>query len=154
MRSSMKFLSQSLIFSFLVYRRSHPRYAIAVMLPVILCFCFSMNQWWKNETGTRDRLASLPLLCLMLYPPFVAIRLVYLLIKKDRRWLEAKRNYDTNISSIGKWKIWKKVSLRKSIYNPTSTVPNMALQVTSISIRFTVKIEKFWKIPPMFWWVF
>merc|ERR1712051_284694 len=36
----------------------------------------------------------------MLYPLFVAARLIFLLIKKDRRWLEAKRNYDINISSI------------------------------------------------------
>ena len=107
MRSLMKFSSQSLIFSFLVYRRSHPRYAIAIMLPVILCFCFSMNQWWKNETGTKDRLASLPFLIAMLYPPLAAARLIYLLIKNDKRWLKAKRNYDTNISSIGKLKIWK-----------------------------------------------
>ena len=47
-------------------------------------------------------IARISFLITMLYPPFVAICLIYLLITKDRKWLEAKRNYDTNISSIGK----------------------------------------------------
>ena len=74
-------------------------------MPVVVCLIFTVNQWRKNETGTRDRLVSLPFLMAMVYPPFLAAHLIYLLIKKDRRWLEAKRNYDTNISSIGKLKI-------------------------------------------------
>ena len=106
-----------LISSILVNKRNHPGYAIAILMPVIVCLLFTANQWRKNETGTRDRLASLLFLLAMLYPPFVAARLIYFLIKKDRRWLEAKRNYDTNISSIGKLKIWKKFySARQSIY--------------------------------------
>ena len=103
-----------LISSILVNKRNHPGYAIAILMPVIVCLLFTANQWRKNETGTRDRLASLLFLLAMLYPPFVAARLIYFLIKKDRRWLEAKRNYDTNISGIGKLK-YEKVLLSKAI---------------------------------------
>ena len=103
-----------LISSILVNRQNHPGYAIAILMPVVVCLLFTANQWRKNETGTRDRLASLLFLLAMLYPPFVAARLIYLLIKRDRRWLEAKRNYDTNISGIGKLK-YEKVLLSKAI---------------------------------------
>ena len=94
-------LYENLISSISVYRRNHPWYAIATLMPVVVCLVFTMNQWWINEKPS-DRLAYLPIVIALLYPPFVAYRLIYLLIKKDRRWLEAKRNYDTNISSIGK----------------------------------------------------
>jgi hypothetical protein len=103
-----------MISSILVKRRNHPGYAVAILMPVIVCLLFTANQWRKNETGTRDGLASLLFLLAMLYPPFVAARLIYFLIKKDRRWLEAKRNYDTNISGIGKIK-YEKVLLSKAI---------------------------------------
>ena len=83
-------------------------------MPVVVCLLFTANQWRKNETGTRGRLASLLFLLAMLYPPFVAARLIYFLVKKDRRWLEAKRNYDTNISGIGKLN-YEKVLLSKAI---------------------------------------
>ena len=103
-----------LISSILVNKRNHPGYAIAILMPVIVCLLFTANQWRKNETGTRDRFASILFLLALLYPPFVAARLIYLLIKRDRRWLEAKRNYDTNISGIGKLK-YEKVLLCKAI---------------------------------------
>ena len=101
---------------FLVFERNHPRYAVAIMIPVIFCLVFTVNQWWKTETGTRERLTTLIFLILMFYPPFVALRLIYYLIKNDRKWLEAKRNYDINMSSIGKLKIW--TNFYESLYKP------------------------------------
>ena len=94
----------------ILVKRNHPGYAIAILMPVVLCLLFTANQWRKNETGTRDRLVSLLFLLAMLYPPFVAARLIYFLIKKDKRWLEAKKKYDTNISTIGMLKIWKRIN--------------------------------------------
>ena len=95
------------------------------MIPVILCLVFTVNQWWKTETGTRERLTTLIFLIFMFYPPFVALRLIYYLIKNDRKWLEAKRNYDINMSSIGKLKIeqvfMSHFTNPSSIYTRTTT---------------------------------
>ena len=107
-----------------------------MLMPVVVCLVFTINQWMKNETGTRDRLLSLPLLMAMLYLPFVAASLIYLLIKKDRRWLEAKRNYDINISSIGKLKILKSFIQQA---NQSTNPPPFQLELNKIVLDCVIQ---------------
>ena len=79
-----------------------PRYATAMIIPVVFCFVFTINQWWKNEIGLKWKLITLPFLVLQCYPPFVAVRLVILLITRNKQWFKAKKLYDESMSSIGK----------------------------------------------------
>ena len=81
---------------------THPTYAVAVMVPVALSFIFNIRQWWKNEDGLKKKLISVPFLILQLYPSFAAYRLVVYLITRDKKWFDAKKIYDTSMSSIGK----------------------------------------------------
>ena len=82
---------------------THPTYAAAVMVPVVLSFTFNIRQWWKNEDGLKKKLISVPFLILQLYPPFAAYRLVVYLITRDKKWFEAKKIYDLGMTSIGKF---------------------------------------------------
>jgi len=79
---------------------THPTYAVAVMVPVALSFIFNIRQWWKNEDGLKKKLISVPFLILQLYPSFAAYRLVVYLITRDKKWFDAKKIYDTSMSSI------------------------------------------------------
>ena len=79
-----------------------PRYATAMIIPVVFCFVFTINQWWKNEIGLKWKLITLPFLVLQCYPSFVAVRLVMLLITRNKQWFKAKKLYDESMSSIGK----------------------------------------------------
>ena len=81
---------------------THPNYAAAVMVPVAFSFIFNIRQWWKNEDGLRKKLNSALFLILQLYPPFAAYRLVVYLITRDKKWFDAKKIYDTSMTSIGK----------------------------------------------------
>merc|ERR1719203_2256779 len=80
--------------------RTHLKYAVAVMVPVALAFIFNIRQWWKNEDGLKKKLISVPFLILQLYPSFAAYRLVVYLITRDKKWFDAKKIYDTSMSSI------------------------------------------------------
>jgi len=80
--------------------RFHPKYAAAIMVPVALAFIFNIRQWWKNEDGLKKKLISVPFLVLQLYPPFAAYRMVVYLITKDKKWFDAKKIYDTSMTSI------------------------------------------------------
>ena len=82
--------------------RTHLKYAVAVMVPVALAFIFHIRQWRKNEDGLKKKLISVPFLILQLYPSFAAYRLVVYLITRDKKWFDAKQNYDRSMTSIGK----------------------------------------------------
>ena len=83
------------------------RFAIATMIPIVLAFIFTAKRWYSIEFGNDNKIYTGPwytisFLLLQVYPPFLACKLIYLLFKKDRRYLEAKRLYDGNVSTIGK----------------------------------------------------
>ena len=78
------------------------------MIPIVLSFIFTAKRWYSIEFGNDNKIYTgpwytIPFLLLQVYPPFLACKLIYLLIKKDRRYLEAKRLYDGNVSTIGKY---------------------------------------------------
>jgi len=73
---------------------SHPKYATAIILPVITNFFFTAFKWWKGQKGLEKKLYSLPFLLAQLYPPFLAYQTIVLLVTRNTKFFEALKRYE------------------------------------------------------------
>ena len=81
----------------------HPKFGSAMIAPFILSWLFVTIQWFKTERGLVQKLKTLPLLILQVYPQWRALRvLFYAKWKKYDRWQRMKEEWETGISHIGK----------------------------------------------------
>ena len=82
-----------------------------MIAPFILSWLFVTIQWFKTERGLVQKLKTLPLLILQVYPQWRALRvLFYAKWKKYDRWQRMKEEWETGISHLGKRMI-------KNVYN-------------------------------------
>ena len=85
-------------------RENHPKFGALTLLPLIMSWIGVTTHWFKTETKEkRNKLKTLPLLILQIYPQWRALRVLYYArIKKDPRWRKMKEEWDIRISHIGK----------------------------------------------------
>ena len=81
---------------------THPRFAIALSVPLTISFLFLLPHWWKKEkTGCR-RLMTFPLLLLQLWPQYRALQLLLTLWNNPRRFQTKLEEYNRDVSCLGK----------------------------------------------------
>lgn len=83
--------------------KKHPYFGTVSLLPPIMSWIGVTRHWIKIETKEeRNKLKTLPLFLLQIYPQWRALRvLYYAIIKKDRKWVEMKKDYDGGIAHLG-----------------------------------------------------
>ena len=80
----------------------HPKYAIAILTPVLLSWIFVAKQWYRNEKGVRQKLLTLPFLILQCYPQYRAMRVLYhAKWRKTYGWQRMKDAWEMEISHLG-----------------------------------------------------
>ena len=85
---------------------SHPKFGIAMLMPVLLAMLFILPHWWENEkkTSNFNKTMTLVLVLLQFYPQWKMLQVLYWgLWKKDLKWKEAKENLQRNVGSLGKF---------------------------------------------------
>ena len=81
---------------------SHPKYAIAILTPVLLSWIFVTKQWYREEKGVSQKLWTLPFLILQCYPQYRALRVLYhAKWRKTNGWQRMKDAWEMEISHLG-----------------------------------------------------
>ena len=82
----------------------HPGFGSVMLIPLLLSWLFVTRQWYKMERGMKQKLKSLPLLILQVYPQWRALRVLYhAKWRKNRGWPKMKEEWETGITHIGKY---------------------------------------------------
>ena len=76
------------------------RYGYAMLAPILLMTIFSLRQWWRLEKSW-NRLWTLPLVFLQVFPQYRALRILYLGLQKKASWRAEKDVYDRDLTSLG-----------------------------------------------------
>ena len=76
------------------------RYGYAMLAPILLMTIFSLRQWWRLEKSW-NRLRTLPLVLLQVFPQYRALRILYLGLRKKASWRAEKDVYDRDLTSLG-----------------------------------------------------
>ena len=85
---------------------SHPKFGIAMLMPVLLAMFFILPHWWENEkkTSNFNKIFTFILILFQFYPQWKMLQVLYWgLWKKDLKWKEAKENLQRNVGSLGKF---------------------------------------------------
>lgn len=75
------------------------RYGYAMLAPILLMTIFSLRQWWRLEKSW-NRLRTLPLVLLQVFPQYRALRILYLGLQKKASWRAEKDVYDRDLTSL------------------------------------------------------
>ena len=65
------------------------KYGYAMLAPILLMTFFSLRQWWRLEKSW-NRLWTLPLVLLQVFPQYRALRILYLGLWKKASWRAEK----------------------------------------------------------------
>jgi hypothetical protein len=76
------------------------RYGYAMLAPILLMTFFTLRQWWRLEKNW-NRLWTLPLVLLQVFPQYRALRILYLGLRKKASWRAEKDIYDRDLTSLG-----------------------------------------------------
>ena len=84
----------------------HPRFGSVMLIPLLLSWILVTRQWYKMERGMKQKLKTLPLLILQVYPQWRALRVLYYAKwNKQRGWQKMKEEWETGITHIGKYQM-------------------------------------------------
>ena len=84
----------------------HPKFGSVMLIPLLLSWVLVTRQWYKMEHGMKQKLITLPLLILQVYPQWRALQVLYYAMwKKHRGWQKMKEEWETGITHIGKYYI-------------------------------------------------
>ena len=82
----------------------HPKFGATMLTPLLLSWVVVATQWHKAERGLKQKLITLPLLILQVYPQWRALRVLYFAKwKKKGGWEKMKEEWETGITHIGKY---------------------------------------------------
>ena len=81
---------------------THPKFGGAMLAPVLLSWIFVAKFWYKTEQDLKQKLMTLPLLLLQLYPQWRALRVLYhAKWRKTKEWQKMKEAWEMEISHLG-----------------------------------------------------
>ena len=81
----------------------HPKFGAAMLVPFLLSWLLVVRHWFIKEHGMKQKLKTLPLLILQVYPQWRALRVLYYAKwKKHKGWQRMKEEWETGISHLGK----------------------------------------------------
>ena len=84
-------------------KSTHPKYALAVLAPVLLSWMFVAKQWYQIEQGVKQKSTTLPLLILQCYPQYRALRVLYhAKWRETKGWQRMKEAWEMEISHLGR----------------------------------------------------
>ena len=80
----------------------YPKFASAMLAPVLLSWIFVAKQWYRTEEGLKQKLMTFPLLILQVYPQYRALRVLYhAKWRKTNGWQRMKDEWEMQISHLG-----------------------------------------------------
>ena len=95
-----------IIFTTQLFIKEHYKFGALSLAVLSVSWMGTATQWYKIETKKLQKLKTLPLLILHIYPQWRALRVLYYgKIKKDPRWKKMKEEFEVGISHIGKHSI-------------------------------------------------
>ena len=81
------------------YLRGHYLYALAIAIPMFLNYIFSSYKWWSFEE-CQNKWWSWILVAFQVWQPWRALKVIFLLYKKDDRAHDKKKEMMREVSSI------------------------------------------------------
>ena len=82
--------------------KTYPSFGGAMLAPVLLCWLFVARQWYRMERGWRQKLVTLPLLMLQVYPQWLALKVLYhAWWKRSPEWPKMRYEWESEISHLG-----------------------------------------------------
>ena len=79
------------------------KYGYAMLAPILLMTFFSLRQWWRLEKSWKqnNRLWTLPLVLLQVFPQYRALRILFLGLRKKASWRAERDVYYRDLTSLG-----------------------------------------------------
>ena len=91
-----------IIFTTQLFLKGHYKFGVCSLFPLSISWVMITIQWFKIETKeNRNKLKTLPLLILQVYPQWRALRVLYYGKMKHPRWQIMKEEFDIGISYLG-----------------------------------------------------
>ena len=93
-----------IIFTIKLIIKGHYKFGALSLVVLSILWMGMAVQWFKIETKeNRQKIKTLPLLILFVYPQWRALRVLYYgKIKKDPEWKQMKNEFEAGISHLGK----------------------------------------------------
>ena len=82
----------------------HPKFAFAMLGPVLVVTLFMLIQWWNEEkySSRKKKLWTFLLVIFQIWPQYKMLNVLYVgLWKNDPKWKEQKEKLQKNICSLG-----------------------------------------------------
>ena len=77
-------------------------YGLMTLLPPLISFIMTSIHWYQTEEKSQ-RLRTLPLLLLQIWPQYRTGRILWLYMKNDKKWIQEKKHVEMQLSSIGEF---------------------------------------------------
>ena len=80
----------------------HPKFGASMLAPTILSWIFVAKKWYKIEQGIKQKLMTVPLLILQVYPQWRALRVIYHgKWRKTNGWQRMRDAWEMEMSYLG-----------------------------------------------------
>ena len=87
------------------YFHGHPKFAFAMLAPVLVVTLFMLNQWWNEEkySSRKSKIFTFTLVIFQIWPQYKMLTVMYIgFWKNDPCWREQKEKLQRNICCLGK----------------------------------------------------
>ena len=85
---------------------SHPNFAVAMLLPVLMATISLLPQWWRVEksTSTLNKVFTFLLVLTQFWSQYKMLQILYTgLVKKDPNWKKDKETFLRNFGTLGRY---------------------------------------------------
>ena len=87
------------------YFHGHPKFAFAMLAPVLVVTLFMLKQWWNEEkySSRKSKVFTFTLVIFQIWPQYKMLTVMYIgFWKNDPSWKEQKEKLQRNICCLGK----------------------------------------------------
>ena len=91
------------IYTTKLFQNGNYRFGACSLVPLLISWMMTSKHWFEIETKEkRHKLKTLPLLILLVYPQWRALRVIYHGLKKHSQWRIMKEEFEMGISHLGR----------------------------------------------------
>ena len=88
---------------------SHPKFGIAMIVPMFFATLFILKEWWNMEKNTsmNNKILTFLLVIFQIYPQWKAGTILHMgILKKQTEWKEEQDKIERNLGFLGKFQLF------------------------------------------------
>ena len=88
---------------------SHPKFGIAMLVPMLFTTLFILREWWNMEKNTsmKNKIFTFVMVIFQIYPQWKAGKILQMgIFQKQTKWREEQDKIERNLGFLGKFHFW------------------------------------------------